>query len=292
MGVRGLYKLISEIVGVRRVKLKDMRGWRIGIDANLHIYRWHSIKILNADGRPINHLQGAFFSTVKMLMAGITPVYIFDGVPPMEKAATIEARQAARAAGKSVGVSQDIIEETKQLLRLMGVQVIQAPGEAEAQAAYLAKLGKLDAVYTNDIDALIFGAPRVIMCEDRLLTTHEILDKLGLTSAQLVDLAILCGCDYTGRVEGYGPKRALAFIRSGRDLSEFDNVKGFDYKAARRAYLTPNVADFDIMQPRRLTAEDIDIICNFLMDRGFSRGRIMRTLGRLSQAGQAGRDST
>lgn len=39
---------------------------------------------------------------------------------------------------------------------------IQAPGEAEAELAHLNKLGIIDAVLTDDSDALIFGA-KVVM---------------------------------------------------------------------------------------------------------------------------------
>lgn len=39
----------------------------------------------------------------------------------------------------------------------MGVMVVQAPGEAEAQCSYLNKIGKVDAVCTEDTDSLVFG---------------------------------------------------------------------------------------------------------------------------------------
>lgn len=39
----------------------------------------------------------------------------------------------------------------------------QAPGEAEAELAYLSSEGRLDAVQTEDVDALVFGAAVVYM---------------------------------------------------------------------------------------------------------------------------------
>lgn len=48
------------------------------------------------------------------------------------------------------------------MLRLMGVPVIQAPGEAEAQASIMCKTGKVDAVCTEDTDCLVFGACTMI----------------------------------------------------------------------------------------------------------------------------------
>ena len=48
------------------------------------------------------------------------------------------------------------------MLRLMGVPVIQAPGEAEAQCSYLNRIGKIDAVCTEDTDSLVFGTQILI----------------------------------------------------------------------------------------------------------------------------------
>ncbi len=40
----------------------------------------------------------------------------------------------------------------------------QAPGEAEAQCAALAKAGKVYATATEDMDALTFGTPKLLVC--------------------------------------------------------------------------------------------------------------------------------
>ena len=39
---------------------------------------------------------------------------------------------------------------------------IQAEGEAEAELAYLNRIGVLDAVMTDDVDAFLFGATTVL----------------------------------------------------------------------------------------------------------------------------------
>lgn len=49
-------------------------------------------------------------------------------------------------------------EECKHLLTLMGVPVIDAPCEAEAQCAKLVQSGKVYATATEDMDALTFGS--------------------------------------------------------------------------------------------------------------------------------------
>ena len=39
---------------------------------------------------------------------------------------------------------------------------VKAEGEAEAELAYLNRIGVIDAVLTDDVDALVFGAVNVI----------------------------------------------------------------------------------------------------------------------------------
>jgi 5'-3' exonuclease len=39
---------------------------------------------------------------------------------------------------------------------------LKAPGEAEAELAYLNRVGILDAVLTDDVDAFLFGAVTII----------------------------------------------------------------------------------------------------------------------------------
>ena len=167
-------------------------------------------------------------------------VYVFDGKPPQLKGGELAKRLAKRAkaeadlaAAKEAGQTDDIDrfsrrlvkctrqhnEDCKTLLRLMGVPVVDAPCEAEAQCAELAKNGKVFGVATEDMDALTFakllrkmtfsGAKQPIIEID----FQMVLTGLDLSYAQFVDLCILCGCDYTASIKGIGPKTALKLIK-------------------------------------------------------------------------------
>jgi flap endonuclease-1 len=209
-----------------------------------------SQQLTNAAGEVTSHLQGMFYRTIRMLTHGIKPCFVFDGKPPelkggelakrkenREKAAE-ELKKAEDADNKEdidkynrrlVRVSKQENEDCKQLLILMGVPIVEAPGEAEAQCASMCKDGLVYAVATEDMDALTFGAPVLV----RHMTFSEarkepiiefnlatVLDEMGMTQTEFIDLCILCGCDYTNTIRGIGPFRAYELIKKHKSIAE------------------------------------------------------------------------
>jgi flap endonuclease-1 len=67
-----------------------------------------------------------------------------------------------RFAKRTVKMEKHHIEDCKRLLTLMGMPVVEAPCEAEAQCAALAKAGKVYAAASEDMDTLTFAAPRLV----------------------------------------------------------------------------------------------------------------------------------
>src|SRR4030095_46072 len=106
-------------------------------------------------------------------------------------------------------LTREMVAEARELLRLLGIPTIDAPGEGEAQAAFMAARGARGAAASKDYDSLLFGAPRLL----RFLTlsgkeflpstssfrpiTPEVIDlprmlaALEITREQLVDLGLL-----------------------------------------------------------------------------------------------------
>lgn len=125
-----------------------------------------------------------------------------------------------------VKVTRKHNDDCKRLLQLLGVPVIQAPSEAEAQCAQLCREGLVYAAATEDMDALTLGCPRLI----RNLTSanaekikeyqiEKVLDGLGINQEQFIDLSILMGCDYCDNIRGIGGKKGLELIR------KFNNIE-------------------------------------------------------------------
>ena len=48
----------------------------------------------------------------------------------------------------------------------------------------------------------------------------KILSGLGITAEQFIDLCILLGCDYAGKIKGIGPKKALTLIRDCKTIEK------------------------------------------------------------------------
>mmetsp|Transcript_5894 Transcript_5894/g.14638 ORF Transcript_5894/g.14638 Transcript_5894/m.14638 type:complete len:424 (-) Transcript_5894:2501-3772(-) len=258
MGIKGLAKLLSDEApdSIREVEFKSLHGRRIAIDASMAIYQFliavrsggpnqQAMMLTNADGETTSHIQGMFNRTIRFLTEGLKPVFVFDGKAPNMKSGELEKRrQKRRKAEEELKKATDEDnkeemekhskrlaragrkenEDCKRLLRLMGVPVILAPMEAEAQAAALCKAGKVYATGTEDMDALTFATPILVRkltfanqsskgAQIQTMNYKKAIEGLGLTHDQFVDLCILLGCDYCDTIKGIGPKTALKLIR-------------------------------------------------------------------------------
>jgi flap endonuclease-1 len=183
--------LLTPIVVKESVALGDLRGKLLAVDANGELYQFLALirlpdgtPLQDAHGRITSHLPGLFYrSTRRIADFGLRMAFVFDGRPPVHKTAELERRRAirqryeaeaegARQAGdlaqaysKSTMTSHltgEMAREAQELLRLMGLPVVQAPSEAEAQAAHMARRGDVWAAASKDYDTLLFGAPRLL----------------------------------------------------------------------------------------------------------------------------------
>jgi len=222
---------------IREVELKSLHGRKIAVDASMAIYQFMiavrtggqsnpAAMLTNDDGDPTSHVQGMFNRTIRFLTEGVKPVFVFDGKPPEFKSGELlkrrEKREKAQVALKAATEEGNVEEQDKQskrlvraghkenedcqkLLRLMGVPVILAPCEAEAQASAMAKAGLVYATGTEDMDALTFATPillrKMTFANASKSTVQQInyakaIEGLEITHDQFVDLCIMMGCDY------------------------------------------------------------------------------------------------
>jgi len=162
---------------------------------------------------------------------------------------------------RTVRVTPEHNNECKKLLRLMGVPYVEAPCEAEAQCAELCRAGKVYGTASEDMDSLTFGTSILLrhmtFSEARKepiveINTDRVLQGLGMTQDEFIDLCILLGCDYCESIRGVGPKKAVEFVRKYKtienilknlDKTKYPVPEGWNYEGARALFKNPEVTD-------------------------------------------------
>lgn len=241
----------------------DLKNRIVGIDAFNALYQFvasigrNGEPLKDTKGRVTSHLSGLFYRTIKLIEYGIKPVYVFDGPPNDLKQAEIDRRkakkrealkkaqeaeddgfdeEAAKYYRQVTKVTKEMVEESKDLLKAMGLPYVESPEDAEAQAAWMCANGDIYSSATQDYDSITFGSPRTvrnltlskttrmfgktIIRELELIHVKKVLDYLKVTQNQLIDVAILVGTDFMNGVKYVGQKTALKFIK------KYENIEG------------------------------------------------------------------
>ena len=333
MGILGLSKLLCDKApsAVKENEIKNYFGRKVAIDASMAVYqfliaiRQDGNQLTNDDGEVTSHLAGLFYRTIRLLDNGIKPVFVFDGKPPQMKSGELAKRAERReeaekqlAKAQEAGEAEDIDKYTrrlvkvtkehmtdcKKLLRLMGIPVVEAPTEAEAQCAILVKGGKVYATATEDMDALTFHSSRLLrhmtFSEARKMPIQEfvydrVLNELEMSHEQFVDLCILLGCDYCDSIRGIGPKRAFELIKQHKSIEEI--LKHIDtkkytvpadwvYKEARALFLSPDVTAADEVVLKWTDPNEEEIVEFMVKKKGFNEERIRNGVKKIMKSRQ------
>jgi len=303
----------------------------MAIDASMCLYQFMIMirenrsgsyqNLTNAEGQETSHIVGMLSRTIRLMENGIKPVYVFDGKPPELKLGELAARrqkreqaeanlQAAVEAGNAeevlkstkmtTRVTKEHNEQTKTLLRLMGVPVVDAPSEAEATCAALCRDGKVYAAATEDADCLTFGTKvlvRNLMAAEAQkkqileVSLERALEQLNISMDQFIDFCILSGCDYCDTLKGVGPSTAIRLLIQHGSLEKVIEELGpekvpanFRYQAARDFFRECEAVDtskveFEFKEP------DFDGLTSYLVDQwSFDKERVARYVERLRNA--------
>jgi flap endonuclease-1 len=324
--------VLTPIVTKDIISLDALRDRALAVDGNGELYQFLALirlrdgtPLQDSKGRTTSHLSGLFYRTTRLIADHrLRLVFVFDGAPPPRKAREIAERRAVRqryeeehAAAVARGdlaqayskatmtsrLTRAMIDEARELLRLMGVPTVQAPSEGEAQAAHMAATSPdVWAAASKDYDSLLFGTPRLVRFLTisgkeflpsqgtfRPIVPETIdLDRLlagwGITREGLVDLAMLVGTDFNAGVHGIGPKKALKLVQRHGRIEEMpaEIRDALEEREAldeiRRIFLQPQVTDaFEVTAAE----PDMDGVVRFLCDEHeFSRERVVAALDR------------
>ncbi|MDP3986739.1 MAG: flap endonuclease-1 [Nanoarchaeota archaeon] len=328
---------IKDIIPRREIEISDLKNELVCVDAYNMLYQFLST-IRQPDGTPLmdnqkritSHLSGIFYRNINLISEGIRLIYVFDGIPPELKGGTHSIRRAARDNAKEkyheakqtedlesmkryssqlIRLNKDMLEESKELLEAMGIAVIQAPSEGEAEAAHLNKTQKeIFATVSQDYDSLLFGAPKLIRnlglarkrktysgwveIKPEMIELDQVLNSLEIDMDQLICIGILVGTDYNPRgIPGIGQKKALDIVKKYKQpISIFKSVEEqmsklpeedqFEWREIFELFHKPDVKSFDLIFPE----VNEDKIKEILVERhNFSEERVNKQLEKLHE---------
>jgi len=323
----------GNLVTPRKISIDDLTGRTIAFDGNNILYQFLAIirgrqgePLKDSEGRVTSHLSGLIYRNSNLIEAGIKIVYVFDGRPHQFKRTVISRRREVREKAKvqyekavkegdkekarqygqrAVVTTTNMFDDSKRLLSLMGIPWIQAPGEGEAQAAYLASKGVVYGAASQDFDSLLYGAPKhirnlsitgrrklprknvYIKIEPEIIELQKLRSDLNLTQEQLIDIGILMGTDYNpDGIKGVGPKTALKLIQTHGTIEKaIPHIKNADFPhpvdEIRELFLKPRVTDdFELNWEKPDTAGLIGFLCG---ERNFSQSRVMNAIEKINK---------
>ncbi|KAH9993037.1 PIN domain-like protein [Russula vinacea] len=147
MGVTGLWDILrpsGKLRSLSHLAVVDgfegnpahLRGLRIGIDAE--------------GENP--ELRTLFFRCARLISVPFLPLFIFDG----------PKRPKVKRGKRISGEKHWLVDSMKGMIEAFGFEWRMAPGEAEAELAYLNSTGVIDAILSDDVDNFLFGAKMVV----------------------------------------------------------------------------------------------------------------------------------
>lgn len=268
----------KDIVVKKEISLKDLQGKILAVDSSNILYQFLTTirgpdgsVLTDKKGRVTSHLIGLFNRTTALMEQGIKLVFVFDGKPPeikvktwekrkkVKKEAALKLKEAEEAgdieemrkfASRTASLTKDMIKDAQQIIAALGLPMVQAPSEGEAQAAFMVRQGDAYASVSQDYDNLIFGSlllVRNLSIEGRrkkvgmvglqtvkpeLISLKEVLTHNKLDLDQLIVLAIVVGTDYNpGGIKGIGPKTGLKLLHDYKHdfTGIFNNVEWDKY---------------------------------------------------------------
>ncbi|MFX1286989.1 MAG: flap endonuclease-1 [Promethearchaeota archaeon] len=334
MGIK-INELVKEVR--KTITFENLLNKQIAIDAFNTIYQFLAI-IRQKDGTPLkdfdgnitSHLSGLFYRTINFLEHNIKPIYVFDGIPSELKLETIKERRKVKEIAKEKMViaqenedfgeakkyaqmtsklDTDMIEESKKLLKYLGIPIIEASSEGEAQSAFLVEKSDAWACASQDYDTLLFGGERLlrnfavsrskkvknttITLDIEYISLSKFLDSLKISREQLIEMGILIGTDFFPGIKGIGQHKALDLIKKYGSLENIMknnvNVGNVEIKLEKdlieqikEIFLNPNIKkNYPKIVWEKIKYEEVEEL--LIEQHNFSKQRVQNAIERLKK---------
>ena len=324
---------LKDLVKKQEIHLADLKDKKLAVDAFNILYQFLSTirgydgsLLMDSKGRVTSHLAGLFFRSTKLMQKGIKLAFVFDGEAPalkkQERARRASLKQEAQVkfeeaqregsleemkkyAQRTTRLTPEMVEDAKRLIKALGMPVIQAPSEGEAQAAHMVKKGELWAEISQDFDCLLFGVPQFVqnltISEQRKIKSRlayetvkpqkivlaDVLQELDITLDQLIVIGILVGTDFNiGGVKGVGPKKAHSLVKKhGTNFDALFEEAGWDFPYPWKEVfdLFKHMPVTDKYDLNWKTVDRNEVIRILVDEHEFNRQRIVEALNKLDE---------
>ena len=276
MGIKNLNQFLKKknINCINDINISQLNGKKLAVDTSIFLYKFkYSYKLVDNFLQQIYHFK----------KNNIDLIYVFDGKPPKEKQITLDNRKIIKEKNnnkilileenlskpglenkldllneinemkrKNINITKEDINDIKYLFDILNIKYIQCDCEADLICSLLYKKGIVDGCLSNDMDFLTFGVGELYRnynLGDNLLSydLENILNLLELNYEQFIDFCILCGCDYTNKINRLGSETAFKLIKIYNNIEEilknccgegkkFKITDEFDYVKARKQF--------------------------------------------------------
>lgn len=246
MGIKNFRKFITSKIEdpIQKIKFSDLDIKSVCIDINIFIYKFITAirrtgKDLEHNGKITSHIIGLRNQINLFQKLGIDIIYVFDGTPPKEKTKILKERKTIKETAEkeykktksiksyqqSFFITDEILETTREYIKLRGIKYIDIDVEADLICATLVKQKIVDCVYTTDFDVLAYGAKCMIINIDyqkkyfEFILLKDILSGLDLIYSKFVDIVVLSGCDYCDKTESMTLNKAYKLVKETKNIS-------------------------------------------------------------------------
>lgn len=327
---------ITTLLDGEETTIEDLAHRVLAVDAYNMLYQFLTT-IRTRDGTPLKNSKGNTTSHLVGLFARLTTflehkhklVFVYDGKAPDLKAAEITRRKQSKKqakdaydkavaqedvagmkkyAGRTAVLTKDMVRQSQTLLDALGIPWIEAPSEAEAQAAHMVRQGDADFVVSQDMDCLLFGAPKMLRnlsisgkrkrpgtsahytINPEIITLQKELSKLKITQKQLIALGMLVGTDFNPKgVKGLGPKKSLSLVQEhGEDLETiFSEAEWDEHHDISWETVYDTIAEMPTTDDYDITWSGIDreaVVALLVEEFEFSADRVSIALDKLTNA--------
>lgn len=253
----GLNSGIRNYIPFEELNYSDLKGKTLAVDIFNSLYQFLSAirtedgNLLERNGVVVSHLYGILWRYGYLLSIGAKLIFVFDGKPNDMKERTIEERhkqktkiideietakrnhndeEVARLKRFTAKVDNSIINSTKKLASLLGIDYIDSPDEGESEAIHLVKTGFADYVVTQDYDAIAYNCQNILRnigikkdnhyVKINRVNSTNVFKVMGVSYDQFLYIAFMTGTDYNEGIHNVGIKRALKIAQKSNNDEE------------------------------------------------------------------------